>query len=444
MYNAVVIAAAMAVLPLPARGAGVGLDPLDQWPQWRGPLATGVAPRANPPVTWSEQENVRWKTSIPGKGHATPIIWGDRVFLTTAADHGEPLPPPSLHSPGAHDNVPAVYRQRFMLLAVDRRNGAVIWERTLRTARPHESAHETGSWASNSPVTDGERVFAFFGSQGLYALDVDGNLLWQTDLGDMQVLHGHGEGASPVLYGDTLVVNWDHEGESFVTALDKRTGEQRWKAPRNEATSWSTPLIVEHDGTAQAVIAATNRIRAYDLNGGRLIWECGGLSGNVVASPVTEDGFVYAGSSYEKRALLAIRLAHAKGDITGTGAVVWTRDHDTPYVPSPLLYGGLLYYLKHYQGFLTCVDAKTGATKYGPERLAGMGNVYASLAGAAGRVYVVSTNGSTVVAAHGPKLAILARNQLDDSFSASPALVGNEIYLRGARNLYCIAQEGAK
>ncbi len=440
MNKAVILAIMLAGCPLPAFTNEKEMDAHRQWPQWRGPLGTGVAPHGNPPVTWSEDKNIRWKIAIPGKGHSTPIVWGDRIFITSAIPYGEALAPRHQHAPGAHDNMPALHRQKFVVLAINRRDGTILWQRTVHRGRPHESTHETGSWASNSAVTDGEHLFASFGSGGLYCLDMDGELLWQTGFGDMQTLHGHGEGSSPALYGDTLIVNWDHQGESFVTALNKHTGKQLWKVARDEGTSWSTPLVVEHEGRPQVIIAATKRVRAYDIANGEVIWECGGLSGNVVASPVAADGFVYVANSYETRAMLAIRLAAAKGDITNTDAVVWTLDRHTPYVPSPLLYGGMLYYLKHYQGFLTCVNAKTGKTLFGPQRLPGIQNVYASLVGAAGRVYIVSLNGTTLVLEHGTEFAPLAQNRLDDSFSASPAVVGNELYLRGERNSYCIAE----
>ncbi len=441
MKKVLIIAGVFAALTLSALAGERRLDARDQWPQWRGPLGNGVAPRGDPPVEWSEDENIRWKIAIPGKGHSTPIIWGDRIFITTAIPYGDALPPRHGHAPGSHDNMPALRRRKFVVLAVNRRDGAILWQRTLRSQRPHEGTHETGSWASSSPVTDGEHLFAYFGSRGLSCLDMDGELLWQTDVGDMQTLHGHGEGSSPALYQDTVIINWDHQGESFVMALDKRTGKERWKVARDEVTSWSTPLVVEVGGKPQIIIAATKRVRAYDLESGDVIWECGGLSGNVVASPVAADGFVYVANSYETRAMLAIRLASAKGDITNTDAVVWTRDRHTPYVPSPLLYGGMLYYLKHYQGVLTCVNAQTGETLFGPQRLLGIQNVFSSLVGAAERVYIVSRNGTTVVIKRGAEFELLARNRLEDSFSASPAIVGKELYLRGERNLYCIAKE---
>jgi outer membrane protein assembly factor BamB len=431
--RSVALGLAVAAAPVPPDGR------LEQWGQWRGPLGNGVAPHGRPPLSWSETHGVRWKTPIPGRGHSSPVVWGDRVFLTTAIPHGETHEPGAVAAPGAHDNVPPARDQRFVVLAVDRRDGSIAWQTTVRTGRPHDSTHETGSWASPSAVTDGAHVIASFGSAGLYGLAPDGRVLWQVDLGDMQALHGHGEGSSPALHGETVVVNWDHEAGSFVAALDKRTGELRWKVPRQEGTSWSTPLVVEHAGRAQVVVAATRRVRAYDLADGRLLWECGGLSGNVVASPVAGDGYVYAANSYDSRAMLAVRLDRARGDITGTDAVAWTRDRDTPYVPSPLLDGDALCFLKHYQGLWTCLEARTGRALFGPERLPGVGNVYASPVAAGDRVYVAGLDGTTAVLRRGPAFAVLAQNRLDDSFAASPAIAGDALFLRGERHLYCLA-----
>lgn len=413
---------------------------LDNWPQFRGPLGTGVAPRGNPPAAWSEAKNIKWKTSIPGLGHASPIVWGDSVFLTTAAPFGDAVPAPKELDHEAHDNRPASHKQRFIALAIHRDDGRILWQKTLREEQPHEGVHETGTWASNSPVTDGEYLFAYFGSRGLYCLDLDGHLLWQKDFAKMRTRHGHGEGSSPALYGNTLVVNWDHQGDSFVVALDKRTGKELWRTPRDEITSWSTPLIVEYDGKPQVVIAATNRVRGYDLASGNVIWECAGLSRNVVATPLASEGIVYVANSYDWQAMLAIDLSKAKGDITGTDAVVWKRDRDTPYVPSPLLYGERLYFTKHLQGFLTCVDARTGKTRFGPVRLPNVDYIFASPVAANHQLYITCRNGNTLVVKDGDEFVLLAQNRLDDSFSATPAVVGDEIFLRGERFLYCIAE----
>jgi len=417
------------------------LDPSEQWAQWRGPLATGVAPNADPPIVWSEEKNVRWKVELPGNGHSTPIIWGDRIFLTTAIPHGERLQPPERHDHGAHDNIAPSQRYKFVVLAVDRNDGSILWQTTVCDEQPHEATHATGSWASNSAVTDGQRVYASFGSRGIYSLDMDGKVVWQVDPGDMRTRHEHGEGSSPALHGETLVVNWDHQGESFVVAFDKQTGKERWKVARDEITSWSTPLIVEHAGKPQVIISATQRVRAYDLATGKDLWQAAGLSRNVVASPVAADGVVYVGNSYDGQAMFAVRLAGAKGDITASDAILWKNNRDAPYVPSPMLYGDLLCYLRHSQGILTCLEAKTGKPRLGPIRLEKIYNVFASPVGAADRLYVTSREGATAVIQLGAQFEMLTVNKLDDSFSASPAIVDDAMVLRGQRSLYYLVRD---
>lgn len=419
-----------------------GAEAQHDWPQWRGPLGTGVAPKGQPPVVWSETKHVRWKTAVPGKAHSTPIVWGDRIFLMTAIPYGKAVKPRIPNRPGAHDNLAMTHHHEYAVLAVSRKTGKILWQQTVDKGLPHEAGHVSASLASASPVTDGERVFAFFGSRGLHCLDINGKPLWKKNLGEMHTKHGHGEGSSPALHGETLIVNWDHEEQSFLLALDKRTGKQRWRVARTEDTSWSTPIIVEHAGRAQVIVPGTNRLRGYDLASGAVLWECAGLSSNVVASPVSANGVVYAGSSYETRNLLAIRLDGAKGDITGTKQVLWSRRRGCPYVPSPLLYGDSLYTLQHYQGILSRLDVKTGDDQGGPFRLEALDDVYASPVAAAGRIYITSRDGVTQVLSHGDKVPrTLAVNRLDDSISASAAIAGRELFLRGERHLYCIAEE---
>lgn len=443
MIKALVRALAVCLLltlPLVAKETPSPARVDDSWAQWRGPLATGAAPRADPPVEWSEKKNVRWKVALPGRGHSTPIVWGDRVFVTAAVPFGEAFPPRNDTAPGAHDNSPVTQRHRFVVLALSRADGRILWSRPVHEEIPHEGVHYSGTYASSSPVTDGENVFASFGSRGLFAIGVDGEVLWKKQLGKMRTKHGHGEGSSPVLHGQTLVVNWDHEGASFLVAFNKRSGKELWRVQRKEVTSWATPIVVEHDGRPQLIVSGTDRVRGYDLATANVVWECGGLSHNVVASPVAADGMVFVGSSYEKRAMIAIRFEGARGDITRTDRVAWTRRQRTPYVPSPLLYGDSLYYLRHYQGILSRIDAKTGKERLGPFRLDAIYDVYASPVAAAGRVYITDRRGMTMVLSHDDEPRIVARNQLDDSFSASAALVGRELFLRGERYLYCLAE----
>lgn len=424
-----------------AGALGQAVNPLAQWGQWRGPLATGAAPKADPPVEWSETKNIRWKTKLPGLGHSSPVVWGSLVFVTTAEMTGAKKPFTGVTPDGAHNNMNPLFDHQFAVMAIDRQTGAVVWRRTVATRQPHESTHESATWASNSPVTDGEHVLSFFGSNGLYCLDTGGRLLWSRDLGDMQVKHGHGEGASPLLHDETVVVNWDHEGASVIVALAKRTGEELWRQPRDEVTSWATPIVVTHDGQAQVVVSGTRRVRGYDLKTGAVIWEAGGLPGNIVASPVGADGMVFAAGSYEKQTLLAIRLTGAKGELAGTQQIAWQKNRSTPYVPSPLLYDGWLYYLRHYQGVLSRVNAKTGDEPSGPFRLGSVFNIYSSPVAAAGRIYVTDRNGKTLVISNDPEPKALTLNKLDDRFSASAALVGDAIFLRGEKFLYCIGEK---
>ena len=437
MQNTTLVVLSLLLLPMSV-SAGQFQKGEDAWPQWRGPLGTGVGPAANPPVDWSESRNLRWKQPLPGLGHSTPIVWGNRIFVTAAVPWKEIQEPIPDNAPGSHSNLPVTHSQRFVVLALDRTNGQILWEKTMRRNLPHEGGHYTSSLASASPLTDGQRVLVSFGSQGLYCLNLDGELQWEKQLGLMHTKHAHGEGSSPVLHGQTLIINWDHEGQSFVIALDKKTGRERWKIARNEVTSWASPVAVDQDGIPQVIVAGTKRVCGYHLETGKKIWECGGLSANIVASPVAGDGMVFVGSSYDKRVLMAINLDGARGDITGTDWVPWTRRRGTPYVPSPLLYEGSLYFLAHYQGILTRVDARTGQNRPGPFRLEGIGDVYASPVGAAGRVYVTDRNGATLVLTHGESPQVLALNHLDDTFSASAALSGRDLYLRGEKSLYSI------
>ena len=410
------------------------------WAQWRGPLGTGVAPDADPPITWNDQQGIRWKLKIPGRGHSTPIVWEQHIFLLAALPIGEPLPAKYSGAPGAHDNLAITHRHRFVVMAVDRRLGKILWTTPVATKLPHEGAHNTASLASASPVTDGQRIYANFGSYGLFCLDFKGKILWQKDLGKMNTRHGHGEGSSPVLHGNTLVVNWDHEGKSFVIAFDKKSGKPQWKVDRAEVTSWASPIIVKHEGVTQLVISGTNRVRGYDLATGKAVWACGGMSRNIVASPVAGNGMVYAGSSYDKQAMVAIRLAGAKGDITGTKQVVWSRIRGTPYVPSPLLYGKSLYFLRHYQAIFTRANAISGKDE-GTYRLGNIGNIYASPVAAADRIYVTDRRGNTIVLSHKNYPKVLAINRLGDGVNASIALVDKDIIIRGEKFLFCLSKD---
>jgi outer membrane protein assembly factor BamB len=391
------------------------------WPAWRGPLGTGEAPAAKPPLEWSETKNVKWKVALPGLGKSSPIVWRDTIYVTSAV-------------PGDAGAL------KFSLIALNRADGKEKWTRVLRQEKPHEGHHPDGTFAGGSAITDGTRLYAWFGSRGLYAVDFSGKVLWEKSFGQMQTRNGFGEGSSVAVHDGTLVVPWDHEGADFVVGLDAATGAEKWRTPRDEPTTWSTPLIVAQGGTPQVVLSGTNKVIGYDLGTGAAIWQTGGTTVNAIPSPVFGDGLVIAMAGFRGSMARAIRIADAKGNVDGTPAQVWTYTKDTPYVPSPLLYRGSLYFLKVNTGILTNLDVKTGAVHY-TERLTETPNVYASPVGADGRVYVVGREGKTAVLEAGPTLKVLATNTLDDATDTSPALVDGEIYLRGARSLYRISAD---
>jgi outer membrane protein assembly factor BamB len=444
------------------RGVAVA-GPQENWPQWRGPLQSGVAPLADPVTTWSETNNVRWKVRIPGEGSATPLVWDNLVFIQTAIPTGKK---PEGTSAQANEQSPGnqsaggpgepgrgggrgrfgggqkpTEAYGFAIVCLERSTGKILWQQVAHEEVPHEGVRQNeGTFASASGLTDGKHVWAYFGSRGLYCYDLKGKLEWSQDLGKMKIAMGFGEGSSPALYKDMLLVNWDNEDGSFITALDKSSGKTLWKEPREEHTSWSTPLVIEKDGKAQVVVTATSKIRSYDPASGKLNWECGGLTRNVIPSPVADSEMVYCMSGFQGNAVLAIRLG-ASGDITGTDAVAWTYKKSTPYVPSPLLYDGKLYFFANNNAVLSCLDAKTGKVLVDAERIEGLQGVYASPLGAGGKVYLAGRNGATVVLKQSDKVEVLATNRLDDKFDASPAAVGKDLFLRGREYLYCIAEK---
>jgi outer membrane protein assembly factor BamB len=415
------------------------------WHQWRGPTGGGVAPQGDPPVRWDTDTNIRWKAAIPGEGSGTPIVWDDRIVVLSAVETDRAAPqPPKAHA-DAKTRPPANLYQ-FVVHCLDRSTGKVVWRRVACEEVPHEGRHATNSYASASATTDGQRVYASFGSRGLFCYDLQGKFLWRRDLGDMRTRYGWGEAVSPVVHEGSLVVNWDHEDQSFIVCLDAATGTTRWRMDRDEPTSWATPLIVAHkskpqnggaDSQTQVIVNGTNRVRSYDLATGKVIWQCGGQTVNAIPSPVRWGDAVLCMSGYRGALALAIPL-DARGDITGTGKELWRHDKGTPYVPSPIVYRDHVYFTASNTAVLTCLEVATGKPVFEPRRVPGLGNLYASPAAAADRVYFVDRGGTTVVIKYGKQLEVLATNRLDDAIDASPVIVGKQLFLRGAKNLYCI------
>ncbi len=420
------------------------LKPVDfaaNWPEWRGLYNTGANPAGNPPVEFSETKNVKWKIEVPGKGHATPIVWGNQLIIQTAVPTDIALmksndaAPANPMSPNQTDLV-----HQFKVISFDKNSGKINWETVVAKELPIERTHELGSWASNSPLTDGENIFAFFGSRGLYCLDLKGNVKWKRNFGQMDIVASFGEGSTPAISRDKIFIQWDHQGKSSMFALNKKDGTDAWKVDREETTSWATPLVVEVNGTVEVITSATNKVRSYDSETGQIIWECTGMTKNVIPNPMFADGILYLMSGFRGNAIKAIDLAKAKGDITSTSAILWEYNQDASYTPSPVLMDGKLYFLKGNSGVITCLNAKDGKVVYSNQKLDGITNIFSSPTGSKDQIYVAATNVVDVLKA-GSEFSLLAKNTLDDTFEASPVVVGNELFLRGYKYLYCISEK---
>jgi outer membrane protein assembly factor BamB len=445
LSSCLVVAAIVPVLSQAKKPAGAPSPAPPEWGQWRGPFHNGMAP-GDAPVSWNDTSNVVWKVEIPGRGHSSPIVSGDRIFLTTAVPTGktpEAAAPAEPGGRGPGGGAGSGIEHRFDLLAIDRMTGKVLWQKTATTATPHEGYHRLyGSFASNSPATDGKRVYAFFGSRGLYAYDVDGRPLWQRDFGlQMKIRLQFGEGAAAVLHGDRLIVSIDHEEPGFITMLDGATGREIWKTPRQDGTTWSQPFVAEHGGKKQIIVSATTKVRAYDFETGAQVWEAAGIGVNPIPVPVQQNDVVYVMSGFRNPNLMAIRLGRT-GDLTGTDAIVWSTTRGLSYTASPVLHDNRLYVVTD-SAQLTCFNATTGEPLYQQVRLPKPYNFKASPVGAKGRLYLSTEEGDVVVVKMGDTFEVVATNTLtDQSFIATPAIAGGDIFLRSRTHLFRIAAGG--
>ena len=507
----------------------------DNWPNWRGPKANGVAPNGNPPAEFSEHKNVQWKINLPGSGSSTPVIWKDEVFILAAEKTGKKAAGSEDETPNEQGNNNSQRRQRpegrgrssergssanrggfggnsfnrdemmkrfdkdgdgelndterqamrdefrqqfsrnrgsdrrsnersrrggrsgsgssrggfgggrkpteeyrFSLISYDRESGKENWRSIATTAIPHEGHHRDHGYASASPVTDGKNIIVSFGSRGLYCFDMKGKIEWKKDFGDMRTRNSFGEGSSPTLHENTIVLLWDQEDDSYIYAINKKNGKIKWKRERNEATGWCTPVVTTHKGVTQVLVNGSKAVRSYRLNDGKLLWQCSGQTGNPVPSIVVDKQNAYAMSGFRGAYIAAIKLG-GDGDLTGTESVAWTANRGTPYVPSPLLSNDRIWYLAGNNGILSVRDTKSGKSLIEGERLTGISGVYASPVSASGKVYIVGRNGSIIVLKDSAKFEVLASNKLDEKFDCSPAIVGNQLFLRGKEHLYCIA-----
>jgi len=431
----------------------------ENWPHWRGDNGNGVSLTAKPPIEWSETKNVKWKVAVPGKGSGSPVIWKDKVFVVSAVEVDLATKPVAIEEKsiaqrpdgqrprrgrpggrrGRRDAGPIPTLQ-FKLMCFNRENGKIVWEKTATTSKPHEGTHNTNGFASASPCTDGEHVYAHFGSRGLYCYSLDGEFKWKRDdLGKMETRATFGEGSSPTIVDDKIIVPFDHQGPSYIAALNKLTGKTIWKTPRDEPTCWATPLIVEHAGKKQIVMNGQNYARSYDLESGKELWRCSGQTDRPVASAVAMDGIVLVGSGYQGSFLGAFEL-DGKGDIGGTDNVVWSVNRNTPDIASPVLSENRIYFHKGKDGFISCHDAKTGKAHYRVERLP-LKRIYASPVAAGGHVYFTDREGTTVVVKDSEEFKIVAENSVGETVDATPAPVDNELFIRGENHLFCIAKK---
>jgi outer membrane protein assembly factor BamB len=389
-------------------------DASAQWPRWRGPTGQGLATGSGYPDTWSDTQNVRWRTPVPGRGHSSPIVWNDRIFLTTALDDG-----------------------RAAVLSFQRADGKLLWQ-AVGPDRTSEYLHPKNSPASPTPTTDGTRVYAFFGNKGMMAVDFSGKILWHRSLGTFG--NYHGTAGSPLLYKDKLILFEDHSGGTsggaFIAALEARTGRTLWRTERQGSVGWSTPVAIRAGDHDEVIVSSQHRVHSYDPDTGRELWTCRGNLFEVIPTPVVGHGLVFC-SSGRAGPTLAIRPG-GRGDVTDTH-VAWQSPRGSPFVPSPLLYGDHLYVINDMASIATCFEAATGKVMWqGRLGVATREGFSASPVGADSKVFFTNDDGETFVLRAGPKFDLLHVNRLNAQTLASPALVGGRWYFRTDRHLLAI------
>ena len=448
-YAYVAAPLALAVITLPGVASAAQGSDDGQWPRFRGPNAGVIADDPALPDTWSETENVAWKTAIRGLGWSSPIVWDDQIFITTAISSGdEPQPIQGLYDPGDDNgSKKSTAVHRWMVYAIDFETGAIRWERELASTRPSIARHLKNSFASETPVTDGDRLYVYFGSIGLVAaLDMTGETVWTADIGSFDGWQRFGTAASPVLHEDRLYIVNDNTTASFLAAFDTHTGEEVWRVARDEVENWSTPFIWKNDLRTEIVTTGRGRIRSYDLDG-NVLWEIEGMTVNVVPTPFARDGLLYMGSGYPggfPRPVYAVRPG-ASGDIslndgeTSNDYIVWYQSLLGTYNTSSLVYDGTYYTLLD-RGFLLAHDARTGREIYGRQRIAPGHGFTASPWAHNGKIFLLGEDGDTFVVEAGPKLTLVGTNSLDEMALATPAVVRGSVIIRTQSHLYRIAK----
>jgi outer membrane protein assembly factor BamB len=419
------------------------------WPQWRGPESQGISFDKGVPTEWSATENIKWKTAIAGRGHSSPIIWGNRVFLTSCIE-GPVVPGAQAvkHIIGGKefkhpDWAGSEHSQTLKVLCLDADTGKVLWERTSYEGTVFDHRHRRNTYASPTPITDGRLVYAYFGSEGLYAYDFKGKLAWKVSLGGIATL-GMGVGTSPVLYENLLILQCDQDtGEnSFLVALDKKTGKQVWKVARKVQSSWTTPIIVRHGGRTEMITSGNEFIISYDPRTGKELWRCKGLQSHAIHTPMVGHGMVVISTGYPSKRTIAIKLG-GSGDLTDTPYIAWKYEKGTAYVASPILYGDYVYLISD-KGLLTCLDVKTGELKYEGGRVPVPASFMASPVAFDGKILISSEDGDTFVVKAGPTHEILRTNSLGEPIYSTPAIASGNLFIRGDKHLYCVTQDSGR
>ena len=413
---------------------------VENWTQWRGPLADGHAgERARPPIQWDKEKNIAWVAELPGEGSATPIVYGNQVFVLSAVKTERKSTTAVINDERAKTTPDAMYYQ-FVVSSYDRSTGQVLWQRVATEQVPHEGKHETNTYAAGSPTTDGQRLYFSFGSRGTFCYSLDGELIWKIDLGAMRTRNGWGEAITPTLTEDSLIINCDQEEGSFIAAIDKLTGDIRWKVDRaSEVTSWNTPFVTTYEGKQQVIVNGTGSVKSYDANDGTMLWECGGQTVNAIPSPVRFRDSVICTSGYRGALACSIPL-NSRGDVTTSETIGWRVNQSTPYVPSPILSNTRLLYTAGNTNLLSCIDAGNGNSLLERMRLPGIRTMYASPILANGHFYFTSREGTIVVVKDNETLEVVATNDLEDVIDASPVAVDNQLFVRSWNKLYCIEQ----
>jgi outer membrane protein assembly factor BamB len=432
-------------LSLIVSASAVGADAPANWPQFRGPGALGVSDHPNLPDRWSTNENVAWKIEVPGRGWSSPIVWGERVFVTTVVSDGEVEPPKKgLYFGGDRKEIPKA-EHRWVVLCYDLKSGRELWREEAYRGTPSNQLHVKNTYASETPVTDGERLYAYFGNVGLFCYDLGGKRLWSTNWPPVKTRNGWGSAGSPVLHEGRLFLVNDNDKESFVVALNAKTGHQLWRVERDEKSNWATPYIWQNEKRTELITCGTKRVRSYDLEG-KLLWEFGGMSSIVIPTPFSKFGLLYVCSGYvgdKVRPVFAIKPG-ASGDIslkpgeTNNEFIAWSQPTAAPYNPSPLLYGDYFYVLFDF-GFLSCHDARTGRQVYEKQRIRTETTSFTASPWAVnGKIFALSEDGDTFVFQAGPEYRLLHKNPLDEMCMATPAIAGDRLFIRTLTKLYCL------